>query len=1038
MSIPKETIETIINVAKIEDVAGHLYKLKKTGASHALQCPMCNQPAEKGKGMKVTPSKGIYKCFSCGAGGKSPINFLMETQGMKYPEALKWLGDFYNIELKEEVRVKGPQRRKGNAALSFRDKQLKESGLTEEDQRALVWHDENTQREVDVFEACTRSDDGRIVDGDDMLIWYFDLNGKPIEYVTPKTTKKQRLWRFRWQIPDLHRDKSGRPMKYTSPWGSGSHMFIPEVVRKAYADARVIKRLYIQEGEKKAMKACKHGIFSVGIMGIQNIGYNGKLPYELQLLVQRCQIKEVVFVLDSDYNHLSNDLKPGSRVDQRPLSFYYAVRAFRDYFRTFTNMGIYLELYFAHVLDNEAGEKGIDDLLANSLKGKETLLAADFDQAMNEKDGIGEYINSYKISTVTDIKLLEFWNLHSADAFAEKYKDELSDLIEFRIGKHKWKFDETGKLIPAQPLQEDERYYMRETHETKTGFEVVQYKFKYMYCYNFLNRRGFGRYRQQNNTDTFVYINNKVVDQVDSYYMRDFVTEFTKEIAEKSDLVDVMDMLYRGGKMYLGPDSLSNLSYVYPHFEVADKTFQYIYFREKVWKITAQGIEERNYSEIEHFVWKDKVIEMDAKFIKPTFPDELNVKSSDFIDVSRIDAKTVQHYAKETDLSPYLGQFFVNFSEEAEKCHFAKFLWNTSEFFWSKIINPENRKPIRDERTADEKLETSLHFVSKMTAIGYLLHKYRDKSCEKAVVAMDGRLSEVGESNGRTGKSLFGFAVGKVIPQSYIGAKSKDLTSDQFIWEEVTEKIENVFLDDVRANLDFEFFFPVITGQMTINVKAQKKFTLPEASTPKIFLTTNHALNGNTTSFRDRQFLIAFSDYYNDTHKPIDDFGINFFTEWDEKQWNLFYNFMASCLQLYFKAQALGWGVNNSGLIAPPTERLDRRRMRQYIGENFLAWADEYFSVTEGEDIGTISNADINVPIPRKELSDNFHEKNPNDRRYVTAHIFKKKMKAWCDYRGLLFNPHKRDDYGRHGLDDKSGGVEYFMIGNRDVSSYGG
>ncbi|MCX6277047.1 MAG: hypothetical protein NT004_02990 [Bacteroidetes bacterium] len=38
-------------------------------------------------------------------------------------------------------------------------------------------------------------------------------------------------------------------------------------------------------------------------------------------------------------------------------------------------------------------------------------------------------------------------------------------------------------------------------------------------------------------------------------------------------------------------------------------------------------------------------------------------------------------------------------------------------------------------------METNLHMVSKMTAIGYLLHKYRDKSCEKTVIAMDGSSS---------------------------------------------------------------------------------------------------------------------------------------------------------------------------------------------------------------------------------------------------------------------------------------------------------
>jgi len=1036
MSIPKSTVESILAATKLEEVASRFFTLAKSGPNFSAKCPFCGAD-KKGKGLIINVSKQLYKCFSCDWGGKSPINFLMDTQNFSYPDALKWLGDFYNIEVKDDY-IKGPQRKVKTATITFRDRQLSMSGLTDDDQKALIFVDENTQEEIDIFEPATRGEDGRIGPGDDMLIWYYDLNGKPIEYQMPKSTKTTRLWRIRWQMPDLHRDKHNRAMKYSSPFGSGSHLFIPEIVRKAYKDGRVIKRLYIQEGEKKAVKACKHGIFSVGVMGIQNIGSNNRLPYDLQLLIQHCQIQEVVFVLDSDFNELSHELKPGGRVDLRPLSFYYAVRTFKEYFKAFSNTGIYLEIYFSHIRSNDKHDKGLDDLLTNSLKDQEHDLAEDFDFAMNEKDGQGKYVNVYKISTVTDIKLLEYWNLHSAESFSDFYREQLKNLIEFQIGKHKWKFSETGQLIPAQPLTEDEQYWKKEEREDKFGRPVVQHKFKYMYCYNFLNRRGFGRYRQVNHTDTFVYIKDKVVEIVDSYFMRDFVTEFTKEIANKEDLVDVMDMLYRGGKMYLGPDSLSNLTYVNPYFEVADKSFQYMYFKEKVWKITAQGIEERNYSELDHFVWKDKVISMDAKQIKPTYQLSSGIKTHDFINVQRIDDLLVKQFSGKIDLSPFTGQFFVTFSNEANECHFAKFLWNTSEFFWRKFLDPETRKPGKDERTAEEQFETSLNFVSKMTAIGYLLHKYRDKSCEKAVIAMDGKISEVGESNGRTGKSILGNAIGKIVPQAYIGAKSKELTSDPFIWEEVNEKTESIFLDDVRANVDFEFFFPLITGQLTINVKSQKKFTLPEINTPKLFITTNHAINGNSASYRDRQFLIAFSDFYNDTHKPADDFGINFFTEWDEKQYTLFYNFKAACLQLYFKAQALGWGINKSGLISPPTERLDRRRLRQFIGESYLLWADEYFSASDGTEPADIRSNELNRPIARKELYDHFLERNPNDRKYITPHHFKKKMKSWCDYRGLIFNPHKRDSFGRPGLDDKSGGIEFFFIGNRDITHYGG
>ena len=65
---------------------------------------------------------------------------------------------------------------------------------------------------------------------------------------------------------------------------------------------------------------------------------------------------------------------------------------------------------------------------------------------------------------------------------------------------------------------------------------------------------------------------------------------------------------------------------------------------------------------------------------------------------------------------------------------------------------------IKSEKSIEEQFENNLHFLSKLTALGYLLHRYRNKSCEKAVICMDGRNSEVGESWGRTGKSLFGMA----------------------------------------------------------------------------------------------------------------------------------------------------------------------------------------------------------------------------------------------------------------------------------------
>ena len=1025
--ITPDCIEKIKSAAKIEEVIADFVELRKNGSGLMGVCPKCQvQPKIKGKvkGFTISPAKALYKCFTCGFHGKFAIEFLMDIKSLTYVEALTYLSDKYHILLEFEEKTKGPQRKGSKVQETFCDRQLKASGLTQEDQKVWLSGDLEKKTEVDCFVPGTRDQYGKIDPaGDDLIIWYYDLLGHPVMFKKPKGNKQEHLFRIRWQCPDLHKDLQGKSMKYSSPYGSGSHLFLPEAIREAYRNRRVIKRLYLQEGEKKSIKACKHGLFSVGLMGINGIGIGGKLPYELELIVRTCKVEQVVFVLDSDWDHLSNDLQPGSKVDQRPYNFYHAVKNYKDYFKTFVNQGIYLEIYFGHIKENEWKEKGIDDLLAGSLSGKELDLFNDIETAINEKDGAGEYITLFKISTVSDLKLLELWSLQNADAFAKKYRDILIAIPEFKIGQHKWRFNDKGKLEPAQPLAEDEQYWEKISKTDKSGNTYCQFKFKYRKAYIFLRRRGFGRIEMANRQFLLSHTTGKVIDIVEPYQIRDYMTEFTEAIVERLDIDDVMDMLYRGGKMYFGPDSLSNIDYVKPVFEYADKSFQYLFFREKFWKIDAEGIEEHPMNELQNYVWSDKVMPFKAEKI------DTPMVVIEKITEDWLKANNLPLEANET----LIGQFNIELSEDAKNCHFLSFISHTGEFFWRKFQDPKTRQNLpKDSRSQEEQFETNLHFVSKMTAIGYLLHKYRDKSCEKAVIGMDGRLSEVGDSNGRTGKSLLGIALGHVIPQVYIGAKAKDLEGDIFIFEEVSEKTDNIFLDDVRANLDFEFFFPLITGRLTVNRKGQQKFTLADQDTPKMYLTTNHAINGSSSSFRDRQALIAFSDYYNDEFKPIDEFGINFFEEWGEVQYNLFFNFMATCLQVYFKAQKLGWGINHSGLVTPPTERLEMRRLRQFIGEDFLAWANEYYSIADdGAPIrisGGSFSSNLNCQVPRSELFNDFREKNPNSMKFMTPQKFKKKIVAFCKYHGLWFNPKSPTAENLPGGDDKSHGVEYFTI----------
>ena len=96
--IPKETIDLILDTARVEDVVGDYVTLKRQGGSLWACCPFHN---EKTPSFHVVPSRGIYKCFGCGKSGTA-VGFLMDYEKLSYYEALRYLAKKYNIEIKEE------------------------------------------------------------------------------------------------------------------------------------------------------------------------------------------------------------------------------------------------------------------------------------------------------------------------------------------------------------------------------------------------------------------------------------------------------------------------------------------------------------------------------------------------------------------------------------------------------------------------------------------------------------------------------------------------------------------------------------------------------------------------------------------------------------------------------------------------------------------------------------------------------------------------------------------------------------------------
>ena len=96
--IPQETVQKILDTARVEEVIGDFVTLRRRGADLWACCPF---HGEKTPSFHVIPSKGQYYCFGCHKGA-SAIGFVMDYEHLSYVEALRYLARKYNIEIVEK------------------------------------------------------------------------------------------------------------------------------------------------------------------------------------------------------------------------------------------------------------------------------------------------------------------------------------------------------------------------------------------------------------------------------------------------------------------------------------------------------------------------------------------------------------------------------------------------------------------------------------------------------------------------------------------------------------------------------------------------------------------------------------------------------------------------------------------------------------------------------------------------------------------------------------------------------------------------
>ena len=992
-----------IDVRKVREADIRLFisGANETKGAQDITCPFCG--AEKKFRVLHRGKYNNARCWVCKEGFSGPLEAYAHMQGLDikrdYVSIIEGVAQMAGIVITPEAerRKEKLKETKSKIQKTFAAQQLEASGLTIEDIMATAVEKGQEYTTCPFKPGSIKPDFAPDLKGDDMLIFYYDLYGRPVQYAKKGSKTLRDYVRVRYANPDLHTSADGEPMKYQSPPGSSAPVYVPEVMRRLFKNKTPVDTLFLQEGEKKAEKACKHGMLSLGIQGIMNIGNkeNG-LIQAIQEFVKRCQVRNIVLVMDSDWNDLSRHLRVGDRADMRPNTFACAVIKFQQYIRTFHNIQIDVDSWWGHVNENEHGDKGVDDLLVGSLKGKEDELMKDIDTTMHSHDGKGKWLDIHKITTISEAKIRDFWSLNDWQNFFEIHKARLSEVPTFKLGRVRYKVED-GKLITAGSYSSDGDIFTIEK-DSKDNDKVA---LNYTETFRFLASSGFYRLENDSEGDAggydFIHIDDGIIDRSAPYAIRDYILSYIMTNC-KSPMVQE----YFNSKLdVLLPDKkLERLEIRKDDFNNFEPDVQRSYYNNGQVEITSRSIKpEQPISD----VWRKRIVPRKFK----------RIKIIDWIDT------TGDYYS-------------IQFTPDGLKCEFLQYLINTSNNYF-----PHDAPR---EVTQDERYEWDQHLVNKITAIGYLLTDWKYPSDRKAVVIQDHKISEVGQSWGGAGKSILGYAIGHVLSQTVFDGKNFKPTDD-FALDGVTKATRNIFIDDIKPNFEFQSIFNWITGDLAVNPKGKTRFNIKADESPKILLSTNHAIrDADQGSVKRRIAYMEFSSWYNQDHTIVDDFGHQFFYDWDEYQWQLFDNFMAECAMYYLRSFELAWNKKGEGIVPPPMKNIELRTLRQSMSETLLQWAEEYFDPT---------GPNLNRRIPRKDLFEAFMQFAGGLQGHgVSRTNFRRKMEYFCKYKGYDFNrdrpkniPNggkiyfsdwkpKHPDESYIGDDDKSNSTEYFTVSN--------
>ena len=392
------------------------------------------------------------------------------------------------------------------------------------------------------------------------------------------------------------------------------------------------------------------------------------------------------------------------------------------------------------------------------------------------------------------------------------------------------------------------------------------------------------------------------------------------------------------------------------NFTKATATSQLFHFDNCWVEVTKDGIVTHPYAaQTDHYVWEESIVHHTYRAMEPMF----TVEKTEF--------------------------GYLVLIAEHQPSKFFLFLINASSLYWRKV--DEEGQTLTDA----EVIEENQCLLSKMACIGYLLHRYKSESTAWAPFLQDAALGNgEDECNGRSGKSFFYKAIGKMLNVYPIEARVPSVVDNRFLFDGVNSDTDLIVVDECHKKLDFDIFFSKITDGFRAEEKGNHPFFIPFSQSPKLCFASNYVYRKHDPSTMGRIWQQIFADYYHvatkqndyrETRSIRDDFGCDLMgTEYPESDWQADIAFMLQCLQFYLSLPVA------ERKIMPPLSKIERREQQAAVGKDFRQWADENI----GEDSEWLDHE-----IKAQDMLNDFNRETGNK---WSMTLLTRKLKAYCEF----------------------------------------